>query len=190
MVDRAVAAKNSGAQCLILPRRWLFEKEQNLGNVWQRYVHRWQSFEGNSLTRVCLQNQNLPYHDHTATGERVPRAEGREQMDAIQKECDRETSMPSPHVQSHEIWRHSADVSRSTLTQISMKSEKENKLNNFILNVIFFFSFSSSNTLFSRLENQNRHSFFYRGKIIIYNLKDSHKKFHTSSIFIYFLSVR
>lgn len=38
MDDRAIAAKNSGAQCLIVPRHWLFQKEQNMGNVWQRWV--------------------------------------------------------------------------------------------------------------------------------------------------------
>lgn len=38
MDDRAVAANNAGAQCLLLPRQWLLQNEQNLGNVWQRCV--------------------------------------------------------------------------------------------------------------------------------------------------------
>lgn len=37
MNDRAIAAKNLTVQCLLLPRQWLFEKQQNLGNVWQRF---------------------------------------------------------------------------------------------------------------------------------------------------------
>lgn len=36
MDDRIILAKNTGAQCLLIPRYWLFQKEQNMGNVWQR----------------------------------------------------------------------------------------------------------------------------------------------------------
>lgn len=38
MQDRAITAKHSAVQCMILPRQWLFAREQNLGNVWQRCV--------------------------------------------------------------------------------------------------------------------------------------------------------
>lgn len=33
--DRIVIA-SSEVQCLLLPRYWLFQKEQNLGNIWSR----------------------------------------------------------------------------------------------------------------------------------------------------------
>lgn len=33
--DRIIIAK-SEVQCLLLPRYWLFKKEQNLGNIWSR----------------------------------------------------------------------------------------------------------------------------------------------------------
>lgn len=33
--DRIIIAKNE-VQCLLLPRYWLFQKEQNLGNIWSR----------------------------------------------------------------------------------------------------------------------------------------------------------
>lgn len=38
MDDRAIVAKHTQVQCLLIPRYWLFEKEQNAGNIWQRYV--------------------------------------------------------------------------------------------------------------------------------------------------------
>lgn len=35
MEDRLVIAKTN-VECLIIPRYWLLQQEQNLGNVWQR----------------------------------------------------------------------------------------------------------------------------------------------------------
>lgn len=35
MENRIIIARNS-AQCLLVPRTWLFQKSQNIGNVWQR----------------------------------------------------------------------------------------------------------------------------------------------------------
>lgn len=35
MVDRAIVARNA-VQCLEIPRYFLFQKTQNLGNIWQR----------------------------------------------------------------------------------------------------------------------------------------------------------
>lgn len=36
MIDRAIVAKSSGAQCLMIPRYWLLIKRQNHGNIWNR----------------------------------------------------------------------------------------------------------------------------------------------------------
>lgn len=36
MEDRIILAKSKGLQCLTVPRYWLFEKNQNRNNVWQR----------------------------------------------------------------------------------------------------------------------------------------------------------
>lgn len=38
MDDRAIIAKNTQVQCLLIPHYWLFEKKQNAGNIWQRYT--------------------------------------------------------------------------------------------------------------------------------------------------------
>lgn len=38
MEDRAIYAKNH-VKCLLIPRYWLLLKDQNMGNVWQRFVH-------------------------------------------------------------------------------------------------------------------------------------------------------
>lgn len=35
MIDRAIVARNQ-VQCLLIPRYWLFEKDQNMGNIWQK----------------------------------------------------------------------------------------------------------------------------------------------------------
>lgn len=35
MVNRVIIARNV-VQCLLIPRHWLFQKAQNIGNVWQR----------------------------------------------------------------------------------------------------------------------------------------------------------
>lgn len=35
MDDRVIIARNV-VQCLVIPRYWLFQKAQNIGNVWQR----------------------------------------------------------------------------------------------------------------------------------------------------------
>lgn len=35
MENRMIIAKNT-VQCLLIPRHWLFQKTQNIGNVWQR----------------------------------------------------------------------------------------------------------------------------------------------------------
>lgn len=35
MPHRMVVARNR-VQCLVIPRGWLFEKQQNVGNTWQR----------------------------------------------------------------------------------------------------------------------------------------------------------
>lgn len=35
MVNRVIIARNI-VQCLLIPRHWLFQKAQNIGNVWQR----------------------------------------------------------------------------------------------------------------------------------------------------------
>lgn len=35
MIDRAIVARNS-VQCLEIPRYLLYQKTQNLGNIWQR----------------------------------------------------------------------------------------------------------------------------------------------------------
>lgn len=37
MDDRAIVAKHTQVQCLLIPHYWLFEKKQNTGNIWQRY---------------------------------------------------------------------------------------------------------------------------------------------------------
>lgn len=36
MDDRAIVAKHTQVQCLLIPHYWLFEKKQNAGNIWQR----------------------------------------------------------------------------------------------------------------------------------------------------------
>lgn len=36
MEDRQIIAKTS-VECLLIPRYWLFQQEQNLGNIWQKY---------------------------------------------------------------------------------------------------------------------------------------------------------
>lgn len=38
MDDRAIVAKHTQVQCLLIPHYWLFEKKQNAGNIWQRLV--------------------------------------------------------------------------------------------------------------------------------------------------------
>lgn len=35
MTDRAIVARNQ-VQCLLIPRYWLYEKDQNMGNIWQK----------------------------------------------------------------------------------------------------------------------------------------------------------
>jgi hypothetical protein len=35
MADRTIVAR-SPVQCLLIPRYWLFQKEQNIGNIWER----------------------------------------------------------------------------------------------------------------------------------------------------------
>lgn len=35
MLNRTIIAKTT-VQCLLIPRHWLFQKSQNIGNVWQR----------------------------------------------------------------------------------------------------------------------------------------------------------
>lgn len=40
MDDRAIVAKHTQVQCLLIPRYWLFAKKQNAGNIWQRYTSR------------------------------------------------------------------------------------------------------------------------------------------------------
>lgn len=35
MINRVIIARNV-VQCLLIPRHWLFQKAQNIGNVWQR----------------------------------------------------------------------------------------------------------------------------------------------------------
>lgn len=36
ITDRAIVAKNV-VQCLEIPRFWLLQRSQNVGNIWQRY---------------------------------------------------------------------------------------------------------------------------------------------------------
>lgn len=36
MEDRIITAGADGVQCLLIPRYWLLQKKQNLGNIWQR----------------------------------------------------------------------------------------------------------------------------------------------------------
>lgn len=38
MEDRVIMAKHNGVQCLMIPRYWLFQKQQNVGNIWHRLV--------------------------------------------------------------------------------------------------------------------------------------------------------
>jgi hypothetical protein len=35
MLNRTIIARTT-VQCLLIPRQWLFQKSQNIGNVWQR----------------------------------------------------------------------------------------------------------------------------------------------------------
>lgn len=39
MEERAIVARTT-VQCMLIPRYWLFQKQQNLGNIWQRYVQK------------------------------------------------------------------------------------------------------------------------------------------------------
>lgn len=36
MDDRAIVARHTEVQCLLIPHYWLFQKKQNAGNIWQR----------------------------------------------------------------------------------------------------------------------------------------------------------
>lgn len=38
MDDRAIVAKHTQVQCLLIPHYWLLAKKQNAGNIWQRYM--------------------------------------------------------------------------------------------------------------------------------------------------------
>lgn len=37
MEDRVIIAQHNGVQCLTIPRYWLFQKQQNSGNIWHRF---------------------------------------------------------------------------------------------------------------------------------------------------------
>lgn len=41
MDDRAIVAKHTQVQCLLIPHYWLFGKKQSTGNIWQRYTEIW-----------------------------------------------------------------------------------------------------------------------------------------------------
>lgn len=38
MDDRIIIAGDKGVQCLLIPRYWLMQKNQNSGNIWQRLI--------------------------------------------------------------------------------------------------------------------------------------------------------
>lgn len=38
MEDRIITAGNKGVQCLLIPRYWLMQKNQNSGNIWERLI--------------------------------------------------------------------------------------------------------------------------------------------------------